>query len=475
MGTRGLVVRTLRTVLRAVEGGARNGPYVLPVSGGWLPAGTSVNFWQKGEDVLPMSAQSAMVEACISAYSQTVAMCPGDHWRATSKGGRKRVTSSALTRVLKRPNAYQTISDFLLNATRFLYADGNAYALALRNDRFEVSELHLMNSAMCWPRVAETGDVFYNLGGNEVIANQIEGPLVVPQRDVLHIRLHSNRRPPFPLVGESPLLAALADVGLTDAIGQQQMQFYANQARPSAVLSTDLQLDKDLVQSLRDRWDDQTRGMNQGRTPILTHGLKVQPWAVGGKDATVAEVMKISEQRIALAYRVPLQIVGIGGGPAYGSAEAMMQYWIATGLGFALNHIEEAIGRLFQLKGQPDEYVEFDTAALLRSAMKDRLEALTKGVQGGVLSPNEARNQEGYDDVPFGDEPRVQQQVVPLSAAGKIPAPGGTGPHPPPSPGPPAPLASPPAPPPKDYSNDDVKREIRRIIDAAARVKRRFN
>jgi len=339
-----------------------------------------------------------------------------------------------------------------------------------------------MDSRQSWPRVATTGDIFYNLGGNEVIANQIEGNLVVPARDVLHIRLHCDKGYPFPLVGQSPLIAALPDIGLGDAISQQQMQFYVNQARPSAVLSTDLQLDKDVVQALRDRWNDQTSGMNQGKTPVLTHGLKVSPWAVGGKDANVAEVMKISEQRIALAYRVPLQILGLSGGPSYGTAEAVMQYWIATGLGFALNHIEEAIGLLFQLKGQPDEYVEFDTAALLRSAMKDRIEALTRAVQGGVLSPNEARNQEGYDDVKFGDEPRVQQQVVPLSAASKIPAPSGGGgfgagasPHPPPAPGPSAPPAAPPAPPaPKDYS-DDVKRETRRLIDAAARVRRRFN
>ena len=99
-----------------------------------------------------------------------------------------------------------------------------------------------------------------------------------------------------------------------------------------------------------------------------------------------------------------------------------MQSWVASGLGFALNHIEESIGLLFGLKGQPDEYVEFDTAALLRSAMKDRIESLARGVQGGIYAPNEARNLEGLDSVEFGDEPRVQQQVVPLSQVGKIPA-----------------------------------------------------
>jgi hypothetical protein len=187
---------------------------------------------------------------------------------------------------------------------------------------------------------------------------------------------------------------------------------------------------------------------------------------------------KISAEHIALVFRVPLQILGLGG-TTFGSTEALIQFWVAGGLGFALNHIEESFGLLFALKGQPEEYVEFSTEALMRSAMKDRIEALTRGVQGGICSPNEARNKEGLDDVKAGDEPRVQQQVVPLSAAEQItkpPPPGGagsTGPHPPPAPGPEAPPAAPPAP--KKDHGDVVKREIGRILSATARASRHYN
>ena len=111
-----------------------------------------------------------------------------------------------------------------------------------------------------------------------------------------------------------------------------------------------------------------------------------------------------------------------------------MMQWISSGLGFALNHIEDAYGLLFNLKGQPDEYLEFDTKALLRSAFKERIAALAQAVQGGIFSPNEARAEESMDAVKFGDEPRVQQQVVPLSAAGAIPAAPGS-PGAPPQPG----------------------------------------
>ena len=406
----------------AGEGQPRPGPYELPATGGWLPADSPWNWWQFGIDPLYGFENSAIVEACLSAYSQTVAMCPGDHWKGNDKDGRDRVTTSALSRILRYPNDYQSPSDFMLNLTRHLYSDGNAYALALRNDRYEIDELHLMDSRMSYPQVATTGDVFYALGGNSVIERLIKEQLVVPQRDVLHVRLHTTRRRyPYPLVGDTPLGAAMQDIMLSGAITEQQIQFYKNQARPSAVLTTDLILDKDQVQFIRDRWDEQSKGLKQGGTPILTGGLKPAMLGLASKDAELANMMKVPEEHIAMAFRIPMAVLGIGGTTA-GSTEALMMQWISSGLGFALNHIEDAYGRLFSLKGQPDEYLEFDTKALLRSAFKERIAGLAQAVQGGIFSPNEARAEESLDAVKFGDEPRVQQQVVPLSAAAAIPA-----------------------------------------------------
>jgi HK97 family phage portal protein len=463
-------------VAKATEGEYRPGPYNLPVTGGILSAqaGQFWNWWQMGYNVEGLSSHSAMVEACVSAYAQTVAMCPGDHWVTTGKGGRERVETSALSRILRHPNSYQSMADFMLNLTRQLYLDGNAYAVAFRNDRFEIEELHIMESRKSTPKIAQTGDIFYQLAGNEIIEKQFgESHILVPQRDVLHVRLHcGERKKPFPLRGESPLVAAMGDITAGDAILQQQINFYLNQARPSAVLTTELDLDKDQVQALRDRWNDMVKGIDcgAGGTPILTRGLKVQPWSTGGKDAQIADVLKLTNDRIAMAFRVPLQILGVTTGGS-SSTEQMMQSWVATGLGFALNHIEEAFGVTFNLWGQPDEYVEFSTASLLRSAYKDRIEGLSKAVLGGILSPNEARNQEGYDDVEFGDEPRVQQQVVPLSAASQIPKlgakPAG---ETPPAPSPPSQPPSAPQPAPKE-SVSNVRRQL---LNSAAKHDRRL-
>jgi phage portal protein BeeE len=210
------------------------------------------------------------------------------------------------------------------------------------------------------------------------------------------------------------------DIAMGNAFAEQQIAFLKNQARPSAVLSTDLTLDKDQVAALRDRWAEQSKGLHQGGTPILTAGLKVVPWATPARDAQLAELMRLSAERICWAYGIPLQLLGLGG-TTFSSTEALMRFWLSTGLGFALAIVELAFDRLFGLEGEPEEYTEFSTDALLRSDPKDRIEMLARGVQAGVYSPNEARNMEGLDSVAYGDEPRTQAQVVPLSAAAAIP------------------------------------------------------
>jgi HK97 family phage portal protein len=468
------LTRVYNKIIGKAEGQPHGPPYVLPITGGWLGSeGNNYNWWQTGAYVRPFSTSSAMVEACVSAYSQTVAMCPGDHWRSDSKGGRERVTNSDLSRILRQPNDYQSMSDFLLGMVRDLYMYGNAFAYCVRNNRYEIAELHPMMARVCWPKIAEDGSIFYSLAGNYIIQNRLqEGWLPwVPKRDVLHIKLHSNDLVYHPLLGISPLTAAAIDVATTGAIKNQQFAFFTNQARPSFVLSTDLLLEKDVVSSLRDRWNDQAAGINAGGTPILTGGLKPFPITMRSRDAQLAEALKYSDQDIALAFRVPFQILGIGGAP-HGSTEVLMQEWVASGLGFCLNHVESAFDQTFQLKGMPDEYVEFNTEALLRSAFKDRIAALKDGVMGGIFSPNEARNREGLPKVKDGEEPRLQQQVVPLSAAEGISA-GAPGQHEPKiPPAPPAP-PQPPAPKPAEGSKLDAGVIARNSLRYAQREIRR--
>jgi hypothetical protein len=73
---RSLVARVVAPLVRAAEGEPRRGPYHLPITGGWLPDGAPVNWWQVGIDPIG-GERSAVVARCIALYGETAASLPG--------------------------------------------------------------------------------------------------------------------------------------------------------------------------------------------------------------------------------------------------------------------------------------------------------------------------------------------------------------------------------------------------------------
>jgi HK97 family phage portal protein len=451
------------------EGEPRDGPWVVSNPDGILPAvwGKFWNYWQLDYDPIA-AATNAVVEACVQAYAQTIAQCPGDHWRALPNGGRERVTNSALSRLLKKPNEYQSRSDFTLNLVRDLYLTGNTYHLAHRNQRYEVDELHPFDPRHSNPVVGRDSAIFYQLAGNTVLEGgtdrsftsrgSIYGKLVAPARDVLHVKLECEAG--NPLLGIPPIRHASTAVAAQAAIGAQLVNFFQNMNRPPGVVETELNLSKEQVAELRKRINDAWRGIDNlgGGPPILTNGMKFHGIAMSAKEAEVANALRVTQDEIFMVFGIPKAILGLADSGTFSSTESLMQFWLARGLGFAINHIEFALDQFFGLSGWPDEYVEFDTRALLRVAYRDRIEALVRGVQGGVFAPNEARNMEELPDAAYGDEPRVQQQVVPLSAWAQA------------QPETPAPAAAPAAPAEAEEEPEEPEEEPEMVLDAMIAV-----
>ena len=81
---------------------------------------------------------------------------------------------------------------------------------------------------------------------------------------------------------------------------------------------------------------------------------------------------------------------------------------------FYFDHIETTLAKALRVNN--DECLQFDVeSAMHRTQMVDRFEAWSKAIQGGVLSPNEARKREQLPPMEGGDDLFLQKQMFPMS------------------------------------------------------------
>lgn len=380
---------------------------------GWVDVAWDWNYWQLDKRPVNFKTNS-VVESCMAAIAQTVSVCPLYHQERLDNGGLRDIKGSALARLLHYPNEYQSRSDMLLNVCYSILGDGNAYLYkAKRNNRNEPTELHLLNPTATRGYRLEDGSVVYGVNSS---GWDLRGELdfhdanYVPARDIVHFKLHT---PYDPLRGVSPIQAAALSIATNSTIMNHEATFFKNMSRPSGVLSTDAGLTKEQMVRLRDAWTEKSKGINAGEVPILANGLKWYPLSISSQDAQLIEVLKFTVEDISRVFRVPLPMINSMTTATFNNAETMLNWWLASGLGFMLDHIEQAFAHSFRLP--PNEELNFDTNILLRVDFKTRIAALGEATMKGVYALNEARAKEGLEAAEYGDEPRVQQQVVPLS------------------------------------------------------------
>ena len=401
---------SLLTKIKSMVGaeGSHRGPFFgQGESGGWHELGAIEDGFQR-DLTLPSGngRQIPAAYASVMANARAVSQCPPQHLRKSADGKTEIVESSPAATVFRRPNPYETFAQFILNMIAQQGFDGNAYALVTRDDVGRVLRLDRLDSGTCQPMV-DDGELFYSVGSNPFVADGVQ--YVVPQREILHLRVLTPRHV---LIGESPIKAAALAAGVNVALARSQATFFSQMSRPSGVLSSEMPLNKDQLASLREAWSQQSQKMAQGHVPILSGNLKFQPMGITSQDAQLMEAQRFSVEQIAMCYGVPLPVIGDLSNSTLSNAETLVSLWLSISLGSLLENVEQSLTKTFELPAR--ENINFDVAGLLRTDFLTRIDGLTRAVQGGLFSPNEARAREGLHPVDDGDRVIVQQQMVPL-------------------------------------------------------------
>lgn len=365
--------------------------------------------WQRNLTIGPHDARRvSAVYACVMLTARAVSQCRPIHLVENAKGALIPSRTSAAAKLFRIPNSYQTWTLLLLNMICELLFNGESVWLALRDERFNIIAFHpIPNGAWSIHVDPETHEIFYGISNNSNDLFAIPEYLA-PARDIVHFRQYTPRHP---LCGESPIKAAAHAIGINVALSDSQLAFFNRMNRPSGILTTDMKLSGDQMKQLRTAFEEQAEGWRSGGVPILGSNLKFQATSLNQTDTQLIEQQKMSIAEIARVFGVPMALISDASGPQ-GGTEAMIGHWLSVGLGSVIETVERTLDRVFDLPA--NETIELDPTPLLRVDFAAQIDGLTKAVQGGLMSINEARKKRGLAPVEFGDVPVLQQQMTPI-------------------------------------------------------------
>jgi HK97 family phage portal protein len=352
----------------------------------------------------------AAVYACQALIANSVAPVRIRHVRYED-GVPVEIPASRKAAVLARPNHYQTGLEFRSYAIHCALSNGNAYAWKERDAVGRVVALHpIAPDAVAPERMRETGDIYYRAPLN--FDEPVERPERLAQRDVWHWRPRTTRDP---LCGISPLQALIYVRIMQGEIQQTSAEFFANKAQNGGYLATDANVSEKQAKIYLASWERAARERQAGRAAFLDKGIKWHDQSLSATDAALIDQYRLTVEEIARAYGVPGWMIGLGD-PSYSNAETMDRTYHAQTLRFYFDSLEASLGMTFNLS----EGEAFDHAVeerIAKSDTKSQIEGLARAVQGGIMTPNEARKRLGLPKDVDGDTLLVQQQMIPVGTA----------------------------------------------------------
>lgn len=284
----------------------------------------------------------------------------------------------------------------------WLLRDGNAYAvvdyspangrvrelLPLRPDRVEF----------------RAGRFFY--------ASDSAGIISYPAQQVLHLRGMEFDG----VKGISPLAHFRRTIGTALAQEEHQARFYANGARPGGVLYHPEHLEADTKAAMMDSWQRGFGGVsNAHRVAILDEGVKYEPVSMNMVDAEFIATRKFSIADVSRIYGVPLHMLAELERSTNNNIEhqglELERYSAADHIS---NWEAELSDMLLSREERRQVTIEFDSERIHSPDMESRVNTAKTAVQGGVMTPDEARRRFGMRPAAGGDRLYMQQQMVPL-------------------------------------------------------------
>ena len=366
--------------------------------------------------------QNAVAYRCVNEIANAASRVKINLFR-----GSQEIDSHPLLDLLNNPSPNYGQVEFFQAVYAYLLISGNSYVLQNGPETGEPQELYPLRPDRIRIAPASKGNLptayNYMLGGKVVETYQVDRK--TGQSKVKHIKLFN---PLDDYYGLSPIMAASMDIDQHNLSNKHNVALLQNGARPSGAVvfkpkdetGGDVQLTDSQRNQILNDLNQRFQGPNNAGRPMLLEGdFDWKSMGMSPKDMDFTSLKNFSARDIALVYGVPSQLVGVPDSQTYSNlAEARLALYTETVLPL-MDRIQSDMNEWLTPQFGDDLRLHYDIDSIPAMAEQRRrvFESVTSGVQNGILTRNEAREQLGYDTMDGADELLVSATLMPLTSA----------------------------------------------------------
>ncbi|WP_343337294.1 hypothetical protein TPELB_23590 [Terrisporobacter petrolearius] len=345
-----------------------------------------------GECVTPQHAFNniGVVYQCIVIRANSLAKLPLQLYKQSLKGKQRDKNHNLWYLIEKRPNKWQTPSQFksYIEVSRCLY--GNAYIRMVYDMRGNIIALEPLDSSKTY---------IQKINGNYYfVSSTDEGKvLILSEDEVIHIPYVSLDGK----IGKAPIEVARENAGNLQSITKFEGGFYKNGAMNTGVIESPGQLSPEAKEKIKAEWVRLYGGAsNAGSVAVLDAGFGYKQLNLPMKDIEFIASRKMNKAEIATIFDVPLYMLNELDNAKFNNVEQQNLRYLNDVLQATITAIEEEFNyKAFTLAESKEYYVKFNLNSMLRADSKTRSEYYKEMIGTGIMTINNVCDLEDLNNI----------------------------------------------------------------------------
>ena len=335
------------------------------------------------------------VFAAIEVITNAIATLPPKLYRYEG-ANRTRVDDHPLQPLLRKPNEHSTWPEFIRDYLADVLLHGNACAV------FIEKELIFIPWRQVYVDQSDTGKLRYRYTRPMLYGN--EQQYTAMEDEVLHVKDRGDG-----ILGVPRLSRCASTVNLSIVVQEAAENIFRQGVFPSGMLSYKGKLDpkkrRDLFADLQNQFGSST---NRGKVMLLDNDLDYKIASQSPESMEFVETRKFLVDEIARVFNVSPIMLGKLDNASYSNASQMARHLEKFTLQYWSHLFESAFNDLFLME---NECLDLDLSVFVRGDPTERWNAYKIALAEGVLSPEDVRRLEGWQEFSGKDNKKDDNPV----------------------------------------------------------------